>query len=163
MKTLQTYRLKPNPAGKDKNTNGRASQTQLAGEWVDISNTGTVGVTLSDVQLYHVAFTNGKPTHWEKVTGFSGTLQPGKIVRVHSGSGPLSVVAAEDLRGADHHMFTNRDVYVWNNEEGDTSRLTEQVNGKEVDTDKASYAPNPPEGAVLVRSGDSLIPGRIAA
>jgi hypothetical protein len=25
--------------------------------------------------------------------------------------------------------------------------------------DKATYAPNPPEGAVLVRQGDQLVPG----
>jgi hypothetical protein len=107
---------------------------------------------------------NGKPSHWDLVTGFSGagTLQPGKVVRVHSGSGPVSVLDAGDLRGADHHIFTNRDRYVWNNAEGDTSRLTETVGGNEIDTDKASYAPNPPEGVVLVRSGSSLVPGRIA-
>ncbi len=115
------------------------------------------------MQLYHVAFVNGKASHWELVTGFTGTLESGKVVRVHSGSGPVSVFAAEDLRGADHHMFTKRDQYVWNNAEGDTSRLTEKVGGNEVETDKASYAPNPPEGVVLVRSGRSLIPGRIAA
>lgn len=163
MKTLQTSRLKPNPTGKDKNRNGRATQTQLGGEWVDIRNTGTVGVNMDGVSLYHVAFVNGKASHWELVISFKGTLQPGKIIRVHSGSGPTSVLSPEDLRGADINAFTGRDVYVWNNAEGDTSRLTEPQSGKEVETDKAGYAPNPPEGAVLVRLGDALVPGRLAA
>ena len=163
MKSLQTYRLKPNPAGKDKNRNGRASQTQLGAEWVDIRNTSNTPVSMDDVKLYHVAFHNGKASHWELVTGFTGTLQGQQVIRIHSGSGPVSVLNAEDVRGADIHSFTGKDNYVWNNEEGDTSWLTEQQNGKDVETDKAGYAPNPPEGVVLVRAGDSLVPGRIAA
>lgn len=163
MKTLQTYRLKPNPAGKDKNRNGRATQTQLGAEWVDIRNTGSLPVSIAGVKLYHVAFVNGKASHWELITSFIGTLQAGQVIRVHSGSGPASVLNPEDLRAADIHAFTGRDLYVWNNAEGDTSRLTELVNGNEVETDKAGYVPNPPEGVVLVRAGDALIPGRLAA
>jgi len=163
MKTLQTHRLKPNPAGKDRTRYGGATQAQLGGEWVDVKNTGSSPVNMDGVTLYHVAFANGRASHWEKVIGFTGVLQPGNVVRVHSGSGPVTALNADDLRGADHHIFTQRDSYVWNNAEGDTSRITETQGSSEVETDKVGYAPNPPEGVVLVRAGDQLIPGRIAA
>ena len=86
---------------------------------------------------------------------FKGTLQPGKTVRVHSGSGPDSVIRDEDRRGADIHLFTDKD-YVWNNKEGDTPALYNPVT--KVTLDSASYDPNPPEGEVLVRSGGKLVP-----
>lgn len=50
MKTLQTVRLKPNPAGKDRTRSG-ASETQLGGEWADIKNTGRLDVNLVGVNL----------------------------------------------------------------------------------------------------------------
>lgn len=163
MKTLQTYRLKPNPAGKDKNKSGRAAQSQLGGEWVDIRNTGNAPVSMDGVKLYHVAFVDGKASRWELVTGFSGTLGVGQVIRVHSGSGPASLLHPDDLKGASINAFTGRDAYIWNNAEGDTSRLTELSNGVEVETDKTSYPPHPGEGVVFVRVGASLVPGRIAA
>ena len=52
---------------------------------------------------------------------FKGTLQPGKTVRVHSGSGPAERHPVRDRR-ADFHLFTDKD-YVWNNKEGDTPAL----------------------------------------
>ena len=86
MKTLLTARLKPNPAGKDKNRWGNASQTQLGAEWADIKNTGSYGVNLDGVRLYHVAFKNGKPSHWDIVVSFgSFVLGAGQVLRVHSG------------------------------------------------------------------------------
>ena len=159
MKSLQPFRLKPNPVGKDKNKNGTATQAQLGAEWVDIKNTGYATVSMDGVKIHHVAFANGKPSHWELITSFTGTLAPGKVIRLHSGSGPVNLLHQDDLVGADIHLFTSRNSYVWNNAEGDTSRLTENENGREVETDQAGYAPNPPEGIVLVRSGNRLIPG----
>ena len=88
---------------------------------------------------------------------FKGSLQPGKTVRVHSGSGPDSVIREEDRKGADIHVFTDRD-YVWNNKEGDTPALYNPVT--HVTLDSASYDPNPPEGEVLFRSSGKLVPVR---
>lgn len=158
MKTLQTTRLKPNPTGKDKNRYGHATAPQLGAEWVDIKNTGNSPVDLNGVKIYHVAFANGKPSHWELVISFKGTLGAGDVVRVHAGHGPESALNPEDRSGATHHVFTQRDQYVWNNAEGDTSRITEPANGGEFETDKASYDPYPPEGVILVRSGNKLVP-----
>jgi hypothetical protein len=158
MKTLQTVRLKPNPAGKDKTRNGTASTTQLGAECVDLKNTGSAPVEMDGVKLHHVAFVGGKPSHWELIMSFNGTLEAGKILRVHAGHGPLSELRPEDRNGADYHLFTDRNQYVWNNAEGDTSRITEPSGNGEADTDMAGYAPNPPEGVVLVRSGDKLVP-----
>lgn len=163
MKKLRTFRLKPNPAGKDKNKYGGATPAQLGGEWVDIKNTDSSPVNLEGVTLYHVAFVNGRASHWERIIAFTGVLQSGAVARVHAGSGPMSALNPEDLRGADNHIFTQRDSYVWNNVEGDTSRLTEPASGSEIDIEKVGYAPNPPEGVVLVRAGEALVPGRIAA
>src|SRR5690349_7394475 len=77
MKTLQTSQLKPNPTGKDKDKWGRASVAQLGAEWVDVKNTGGSAVNLDGVKVYHVAFVNGKPSHWELVISFTGSLGAG--------------------------------------------------------------------------------------
>lgn len=41
--------------------------------------------------------------------------------------------------------------------------MTEPSAGSEVETDKASYDPNPPEGVVLARSGNKLVPSDVGA
>ncbi len=156
MKNLQTVRLKPNPSGKDRTRRGSATAAQLGGEWVDIKNVGTTSVDLTGVKLYHIAYSgttdNGT---WEEITSFTGTLGPGKVIRLHAGSGPLEVLHAIDQQGADFHLFTKRDAYVWNNDRGDCSALWQA--GENQPFDKACYSSNPPEGVILVRSGDRLV------
>src|SRR5688500_6017199 len=105
-----------------------------------------------------MAFRDGKFCHWELILSFKGTLGLGEVVRVHSGSGPESLLHAEDRNGATYNIFTGRKLYVWNNGEGDTSRITENTAAGEVDVDRASYAPYPPEGVILVRVGAKLVP-----
>jgi hypothetical protein len=61
----------------------------------------------------------------------------------------------KNLAGADYHVFTGEDEYVWNNRQGDTPLLFNDTTEKTID--KASYDPNPPEGVVLVRAGDKLV------
>jgi len=156
--SLQIIRIKPNPAGKDRTRSGYTSSEQLAGEWVDFQNVGTSSVDLSPIQLWHRAYHHTQAPTWEKVMGFTGSLQLGKIVRVHSGNGPETVLRDEDRRGADFHLFTGQN-YVWNNKEGDTPALYNKVT--EVTVDSASYDPNPPEGEVLRRGGNKLIPARV--
>ena len=152
---LRITHLKPNPLGKDRTRHGGATAAQLGAEWVDFQNAGTSSTKLDGIALYHVAFSPGDHQgSWEKIMTFNGILQRDKIVRVHSGQArDPSVLNPEDINGADHHLFTGRDAYVWNNREGDTAALwkAEQL------IDKASYAPNPPEGVVLTRSGDRLV------
>jgi hypothetical protein len=93
MKTTKSVRIKPNPAGKDRTRRGGATAAQLGAEWVDLKNEGTVTVTLNGLSLHHVAYsgTTDKGT-WEKVVGFTGSLGAGKVMRVHSGSGPVSAL-----------------------------------------------------------------------
>ena len=156
MKTLLITRIKPNPAGKDRNPNGSTDASQLAAEWVEFKNTGSAPVNLGGVILYHVAYSLGfSQGRWDKIIGFTGILEAGRTVRVHSGSGPQSVIRMEDLLGADHHIFTNNN-YVWNNQKGDRPRLLDSNLNQDVD--QASYGPNPPEGQILYRSGDKLVP-----
>ena len=83
-------------------------------------------------------------------------------MRVHAGEQrALSVIGPQDLAGADYHVFSGRDAYVWNNKQGDSPLLYKEADKQTID--KASYAPNPPEGAVLVRQGDQLAPVARAA
>jgi len=157
---LQITRIKPNPAGKDRNRQGQTQAAQLAAEWVDFKNDGTTPFNCLQLELWHRAHHAGQAPTWEKIMSFKGTLQPGKTVRVHSGSGPESAIRDEDRRGADFHLFTDKN-YVWNNKEGDTPALYNPTT--KVTLDSASYDPNPPEGEVLVRSGDKLVPATKAA
>jgi hypothetical protein len=161
MKTLLITRIKPNPAGKDRNRFGTATASQLAAEWVDFKNTGSAAVDLCGIELYHLAYAPGSTQgRWDKIIDFNGILQVGRTVRVHSGSGPESVIRPEDRAGADHHLFTGRN-YVWNNREGDCPTLFDPMLNQNVD--QASYDPYPPEGQVLVRSGSKLIPVTVPA
>ena len=41
--------------------------------------------------------------------------------------------------------------------------ITVDSNGSEQDVDKVGYDPHPPEGVVLVRSGDKLVPSGASA
>ena len=158
MRTLKITQLKPNPVGKDRARTGRVTPTQLAAEWVDFRNGGTATVSLNGVSLYHIAYAPGERNgHWKEITKFSGSLEAGKVIRVHTGqTRNVSVVASEDLVGADYHLFSGQDLYVWNNRKGDTAALWDIAPSQFID--RASYDSNPPEGVVLVRSGDKLIP-----
>lgn len=151
---LQIARIKPNPSGKDR-LGGWASASQLAAEWVDVTNTSAGAVTLNGIGLYHRAFSGGS-SRWEHLVDLSGVLPAGKTLRVHSGRGGIAVVHVDDLMGADYHQFIGEDRYVWNNREGDTPLLWNDARKAEVD--HASYDPNPPEGAILIRVGDRLVP-----
>lgn len=156
MKTMKSVRIKPNPAGKDRNRRGAATATQLGAEWVDLKNEATVAVNLNGLSLYHVAYSGATDNGtWEKVQGFTGSIGAGKTMRVHSGSGPVSALSAADLEGADAHVFTNRDNYIWNNDRGDCSAL--QKDGDSDKFDKCWYDAKPPEGVILVRVNEKFV------
>jgi len=154
MKKLLITQLKPNPEGIDRSRYG-ATPAQLGAEWVDFKNTGAIGAKLDGVELYHLAFGAGRPT-WKLVMNFSGTLEAGKVVRVHSGQQrDVSVLRQEDLVSADYHLFSGEDQYVWNNAEGDKAGLWDACAKHWID--QASYDPYPPEGVILVRVGEKLM------
>jgi predicted extracellular nuclease len=156
MKTLVVFRAKPNPAGKDKNKSGHASAAQLGGEWIDVRNTGSYTVDLTSVEVNHSAYDSAGQRSWAAVTTLSGTLGPGQVIRVHSGSGPEAYLNTEDRQGADRHHFTGKN-YVWNNDKGDTPALWQL--GSNVWIDNTYYDPYPLEGAVLVRRHEKLVYG----
>jgi hypothetical protein len=162
MKTLRVYKAKPNPTGKDKTRGGQASAAQLAGEWVDIQNTGNVGVELNGINLCHKAYKPDGTWEWEVVCSLpTMTLGSGEILRVHSGKGPLSEVRAEDQVGCHWHYFTQRDNYIWNNDRGDEPLL--YFVPDKVTIDSAAYDANPPEGVVLQRVGNKLVPAGVSS
>ncbi len=161
MKMIQTSQLKPNPAGKDR-TKTNISETLLAAEWVDIKNTGRTSVDLTGVSLFHKAFKRDGSYEWELVLRLSGNIDAGKVLRIHSGNGPYSVVRTEDKLGSDYYMFTCNSRYVWNNDFGDSSLLWQPSD--KVTIDEASYDPYPPDGVILQRVGSKLVvPARVAS
>lgn len=156
---LKTVQLKPNPAGKDRTRYGGLTADQLAAEWVDLKNVGNQSIDVSGVIAKHVAYAPGAAQgHWELVTSFNkGTLAPGQVIRIHTGKDRGSgVIRPEDLTGATFHLFTGEDRYLWNNDKADCSSLW--LPGQHNPFDAVWYSANPPEGAVLVRSGDALVP-----
>lgn len=157
------YRAKPNPAGKDR-VSGYPQQQQLLGEWVDLQNTGDAAVNLSTLNLCHVQFSNqgvpeDKPTiYW---TGKYGeVLNPGQVLRVHTGkSEHAGSMAYNDAQGVHLHAFAEKGNFVLNNNYGDViSVWWKGQDGKWNKEDAAGYDPNPPEGVILKRVGDKLIP-----
>ena len=153
---LTVIRIKPNPAGKDRPPHGGPTPVQLAGEWVDFRNDTGQDVSLNGVSLWYLAYAPGRQPEYEKITPFSGTLPAWKIVRLHAGRRrELSVIRPEDRLAADYHVFSGDDAYVWNNKQGDAPLLFNDTKRETID--KASYAPNPPEGAVLARQNDRLV------
>ena len=150
--SLCIFRLKPNPAGKDRSPTGSASATQLGGEWVDIKNIGTQSVNISGLRMDHKAYSSNFNFTWTEVMTFKGMLAAGTILRVHAGSGPKLALRPSDIKGANFHLFTNKN-YVWNNRFSDAARL---VVGTKV-IDNAAYSSTPPDGVVLQRQGAFLV------
>lgn len=157
MLKLTIHQAKPNPSGKDR-LGPTVPSTQLAGEWVDFKNTGDGSCSLTNVKLYHIAYTTSYPNGiWEEVMGFNGVLGVNKVIRVHSGGKvPLETLAPIDRSGADYHLFTGSG-YIWNNDRSDSPRLALKNYGQINEIDKATYDAYPPEGKILKRQGSLLI------
>lgn len=153
MYSLLVSKAKPNPAGKDSGY-GDIPNSQLAGEWVDFTNDGSEGYPLGSIILQHIKYPDNT---WEDVTGFTGTLEVGQVVRVHSGGEvPLSTLHRVDVIGADFHIFTGNG-YIWNNDKSDAPHLILKQDGKIYEVDKASYDAYPVEGKILMRVGNKLV------
>lgn len=155
MINLSITQCKPNPSGKDRFA-VKIPNSQLAGEWVDFYNSGYLSVSLTQIVLYHTAYTQEKPNGvWSKMCGFSFTLPPKEIVRVHAGGIiNLNLLTPIDRIGANYHIFTGKN-YTLNNDKPEEIGLYDQSNDKWIDI--AKYRANPPEGKILERHGDYLI------
>lgn len=152
---LTVTKAKPNPSGKDRIGRTLTHPTQLAGEWVDIKNTGTLAVSLANLELYHIAYTGPTTWDWNCVMTFSGGLPAGRTLRIHSGDPiPETQMNPVDRIGADYHLFTGRD-YVWNNDRSDKPSIWNKA--ARVWIDQAEYRANPGEGRILNRVANSLI------
>lgn len=155
---LQVIKAKPNPAGKDRSPGLLTTQSRLGAEWIDIKNIGSVGYPLKNIQIHHLAYTNGK-TEWKLLKDFNSSLlipglPSGIVMRIHSGSGPLSVLFPEDVQGASRHYFTGKN-YVWNNDKIDRPMIYNS-NSKDI-IDQTYYDAFPEDGRILERYGDKLI------
>jgi hypothetical protein len=163
--SLQIIQARPNPTGKtspkEQNGASAAKPEHLFGEWVDIKNTGNDPVHFSKMQLRHALF--GETCHTTGETELywtgdnSSLLKPGQVLRVHAGRREEAyLMSAEDQAGADWHGYAEVDNYILNNGCGDKIILTWRDAIEQVCQDWACYAPHPPEGLILKRSGNLL-------
>lgn len=157
-------KAKPNPHGKDVSSSGSPRPEQLLGEWVDLMNEGNASVYLSSLYLCHVEFSQScvpaeKPAiYWQGKT--TDMLQPQQIVRVHTGKSIHSYLMDEiDNNGVHIHAYAEKGHFVLNNKCGDViSVWWKDANGNWEKEDLTSYDAYPPDGAVLIRRGDKLVP-----
>lgn len=161
MAKIIVYRAKPNPLGKDKFHNFPLLH-QLQGEWVDLYNNSGGRLNLSGVSLDHSAFganCGGRhnAAYWQDKEGL--VLEPGEILRIHTGrAGDASHMAEEDRIGVHKHRWAEHGSFKLNNGAcGDTLTIWCYNGSKHELIDQVSYAPYPPEGAVLIREGDKLV------
>ena len=154
---LTIIRIKPNPAGKDRPGHGGPTAAQLAAEWVDFRNDTGHDVALDGVSLWHLTYAPGRDARVGAACRTSpARCRPARSLRVHAGQKrDLSVIRAEDMAGADYHVFTGDDAYVWNNKQGDSPLLYKEA--AKATIDKASYAPQPARGR---RAGAPRRPAR---
>ena len=159
---IQITRSKPNPAGKDR-SNGRPIPAQLLGEWADLKNLGNAPVTLAVLNLAHSEFHPGCALKEEAVIYWAGpssmALQPGELVRVHTGrSADAWQMTYEDRAGVHHHSYAESGSFVLNNDCGDNLTLWwKGQDGLWRREDWASYGPYPGDGKILHRVGDRLV------
>lgn len=160
--SLQVFQAKPNPIGKDKTSAGIPKPEQLLGEWVDIKNVGSLPIRFSSIQVYHTLFNQacqviGQPERFWTGTG-QDSLQPGQILRIHTGrSRDQHLRTLADQTGANWYAYAERDNFALNNRCGDKIIVTWQDSQGRALRDEASYAPKPPEGAILKRVGTQLV------
>ena len=162
---LEVYRAKPNPIGKDKTSGGNPKPEQLLGEWVDIKNIGTEPVLFSSMQLSHATYRRGceetgTEIYWTPDS--AKALEPGRQIRVYTGKSADKPLMHPEDRAPDWQSFAGRSNFACNNDCGDVLRVTWTDNTGERRSDTASYGPNPPEGVVLTRFGNLLVPSLAA-
>jgi len=157
---LYIHRLKPNPRGKDHPGFSGPSAVQLAAEWVDIKNIGGTAINTQGIEIYHKVFGPGHQItgDWQRLMTLPDfNLPGGNVIRIHSGSRiDLSQLRPEDQAGAEWHCFTGTNRYVWNNKEGDSAALRDVQPQQFIDS--ATYDPYPPDGVILLRVGNKLVP-----
>ena len=159
---IRICRAKPNPAGKDSGP-GANKEQQLLGEWVDLQNTGDGAVRLSSLHLCDNQFSQFCALIKENVIYWNGRadqiLSPGQVVRVHTGKSSYSLyMLSGDSSGVHLHAYAESGNFILNNRCGDTiSVYWKGEDGAWHFEDKAKYAPNVPDGKILLRQGEWLV------
>lgn len=145
MADLYVTRAVPNPRGKDRPPSQGPTNAQLNGEWIEFRNDARTTLSIEGVTVQHHTFDSYcRKSGQEEVTGFTGSLEPGQSIRLHSGTGNPS------WEGTILHLFVNSRWYLWNNRCGDRVII---LNARGDWIDWADYAPEPGEGALLQRTG----------
>jgi hypothetical protein len=163
--SLQIVQAKPNPTGKipdkEQNGDGAVKPEWLFGEWVDVKNIGNDPIRFSTMQIRHALFDEDCHTTGETELYWTGDnsnlLKPGQVLRIHAGRREDAYqMSPEDQTGADWHGYSEADNFILNNVCGDKVILTWRDATDQVCQDWACYAPHPPEGLLLKRSGNLL-------
>jgi hypothetical protein len=143
MSDLLVTRVLPNPPGKDRRPPLAPPNEKLVMEFMEFANVGRTPVDLQGVSAWHMTFNQScSRTGEDQLMIFTGILQPGYSVRVHTGTGTAYV------NGTVTHVFAARSNYAWNNVCGDVAVLRDAAGSL---VDWAQYERNPPEGVVLNR------------
>jgi hypothetical protein len=158
MRPLRIIRIKPNPRRKEMfiATGANPTPAHFGGEWADIMNMSRLPVRLDGLELCH-RMQGQVPSQggWTRILRLAGVLDPEEVIRIHSGPGPdASLLHPEDRAGADHHLFTGRNEYIWGLTNGDGVGLRDSATGQWIDL--ATYDPNPPQDAALLRIENRL-------
>jgi hypothetical protein len=155
MADLMIYQAKPNPSGKDSYKTYIPPEV-IAGEWIDIYNHSLFSVSIENYSICHKAYKDDGSYEYELAGTLSGILPAKNVLRLHSG-GFLKTYQMYpiDREGADIHVFTGKG-YIWNNDKSDTPLIYDYGQKKIIDS--ATYNAYPPEGIILRRSGDKLLP-----
>ena len=139
---LYVLKAHPNPAGKDRSRYQPPTNDKLNEEWVEFINNGYQSIDLAAFTLHDYTYhANCVKSEERQLQSYTGTLQAGHSVRVHTGAGQTYNT------GSTWHVFLNRENFVWNNECGDYVILRENTSLH----DWASYDPNPPDDVILQR------------
>jgi len=149
MPKLMVSRAHPNPSGRDRTPSHQVTAQQLTDEWIEFANTSALNLTLDGFALNHYTFDHAcSKTGEDRLIEFSGYLEKGHSLRVHTGSGSTFT------EGQVKHVYLDRKNFIWNNQCGDTVVLRGALGV----VDWASYAAQPGEGAVLQRvPGSNLL------
>jgi Lamin Tail Domain len=159
MPELTVTRALPNPPGKDHAAGRMPTNDKLNEEWVEFRNGTDRRLLLDGCSILHYTFNASCVKQDEdRLMTLGGTLGPGAVARVHSGTGTDYVEGGNVL-----HLYAGRTNYVWNNHCGDTIVLRAK-DGNLIDW--ASYKGGVGNGVILKRvpgTNTLTVTGAIAA
>lgn len=158
---LLINRAKPNPFGRTRIGAETPTPESLLGEWVEVKNIGPDSIHFSTIQIRHLVFdpscyaTGESECCWQG--GSDEYLKPHQTLRIHTGrESDAPRMPEPDRIETDWHGYGGWPDFLFNIQCGDRLIVTWRDSFERSFLDWAAYAPHPPEGAILIRSGNLL-------